>query len=107
MVTDVSFAYLALYPFLFGVHAKFAEFSPRSCILYDSLIHILLMWLAFLALRYIFELPWNVSSFGTILFVFVVAVGRPDKLGIALALASALALRVLAGRGPASWWEES
>ncbi len=93
-ITDVFFTYPPLYPFLFGLYTKLAGFGARSCILYDALIHVLLVWTAFAAARRVFALPWRVAGLCGALFVPLGTVGRPDELGILLAFAAAMAFRM-------------
>src|SRR5271166_2671778 len=42
-LSEVYFAQPPLYTFLFGVYVRMAGFSPRSCIAYDMIIHLLLI----------------------------------------------------------------
>lgn len=92
-VSDVFFAYPPLYPFLFGVYTKVVGFGPRTCIAYDALIHLLLVWLGVLAARLVFGLPWSASVVCGALLLPLGTVGRPDELGIVFALGAALALQ--------------
>jgi hypothetical protein len=91
--TDVFFAYPPLYPFLFGVYTKVVGFGPRSCILYDVIIHLLLVWCGALVARLVFGVPWSASVLCGALLLPLGTVGRPDELGIVFALGAALALR--------------
>jgi hypothetical protein len=92
-VSDVFFAYPPLYPFLFGVYTKVVGFGPRSCILFDLLIHLLLVWLGALVARLVFGMPWGAAVLCGALLLSLGTAGRPDELGIAFALGAALALR--------------
>lgn len=92
-VSDVFFAYPPLYPFLFGVYTKVVGFGPRTCILFDVLIHLLLVWLGALVARLVFGLPWSVALLCGALLLPLGTSGRPDELGIVFALGAALALR--------------
>ncbi len=60
-VSEVFFAYPPLYPFLFGVYTKVVGFGPRSCILYDLAIHLLLVWCGTLVARLVHGVPWSVA----------------------------------------------
>jgi hypothetical protein len=91
--TEVFFAYPPVYPFLFGVYTKAVGFGPRSCMLYDVLIHLLLVWCGALAARLVFGAPWGVSALCGVLLLPLGTAGRPDELGIIFALGAALALR--------------
>jgi len=91
--TEVFFAYPPVYPFLFGVYTKVVGFGPRSCILYDVLIHLLLVWCGVLVARLVFGAPWSVSVLCGALLLPLGTAGRPDELGIVFALGAALALR--------------
>src|SRR5216683_3710131 len=91
--TDVFFAYPPLYPFLFGVYTKVIGFGPRSCMLYDVVIHLLLVWCGALVARLVFAVPWSVSALCGALLLPLGTAGRPDELGIVFALGAALALR--------------
>src|SRR5216683_10399 len=91
--TEVFFAYPPLYPFLFGVYTKVIGFGPRSCMLYDVVIHLLLVWCGALVARLVFALPWGVSALCGALLLPLGTAGRPDELGIVFALGAALALR--------------
>ncbi len=91
--TEVFFAYPPVYPFLFGVYTKSVGFGPRSCMLYDVLIHLLLVWCGALAARFVFGVPWSVSALCGALLLPLGTAGRPDELGIVFALGAALALR--------------
>jgi len=90
--TEVFFAYPPVYPFLFGVYTKVVGFGPRSCILYDVLIHLLLVWCGVLVARLVFGAPWSVSVLCGALLLPLGTAGRPDELGIVFALGAALAL---------------
>jgi len=90
---DIFFAYPPIYPFLFGVYTKIVGFGPRSCILYDVLIHLLLIWCGALVARFVFGASRGASVFCGALLLPLGTVGRPDELGIVFALCAALALR--------------
>jgi hypothetical protein len=92
-LSEVFFPYPPLYPFLFGVYTKVVGFGPRSCILYDLAIHLLLVWFGVLAARLVHRVPWSASVLCGALLVPLGTVGRPDELGIVFALGAALALR--------------
>jgi hypothetical protein len=91
--SEVFFSYPPLYPFLFGVYTKAVGFGPRSCMLYDVVIHLLLVWCGALVARLVFGVPWGVSVFCGALLLTLGTAGRPDELGIVFALGAALALR--------------
>jgi hypothetical protein len=91
--TEVFFAYPPLYSFLFGIYTKAVGFGPRSCMLYDVMIHLLLVWCGALVARLVFGVPWGVSVLCGALLLPLGTAGRPDELGIVFALGAALALR--------------
>ena len=91
--TEVFFAYPPLYPFLFGVYTKVIGFGPRSCMLYDVVIHLLVVWCGALVARLVFAVPWSASALCGALLLPLGTAGRPDELGIVFALGAALALR--------------
>jgi hypothetical protein len=92
-LADVFFAYPPIYPFLFGIYTKAVGFGPRSCILYDLLIHLSLVWCGALVARLVHGVPWTASVLCGALLLPAGTVGRPDELGIVWALGAALALR--------------
>jgi hypothetical protein len=92
-VTEVFFAYPPLYPFLFGVYTKVVGFGPRSCILSDVVIHLLLILCGALVARLLYGVPWGASVLCGSLLLPLGTVGCPDELGIVFALGAALALR--------------
>jgi len=92
-LTEVFFSYPPLYPFLFGVYTKVVGFGPRSCILYDLAIHLLLVWFGVSVARLVLGVPMSVAVLCGALLLPLGHVGRPDELGIVFALGAALALR--------------
>lgn len=92
-LTEIYFAQPPLYTFLFGVYTKLVGFGPRSCILYDVLIHLLLVWSAIVAARIVFRLPWNLAALCGVLSLPLGTVGRSDELAIVFALWAAVAFR--------------
>ena len=90
---EVFFPYPPLYPFLFGVYTKAVGFSPRSCILYDLAIHLLLVWCGVWVARLVYGVPMSVAVLCGAFLLPLGTVGRPDELGIVFALGAALALR--------------
>ncbi len=92
-LSEVFFAYPPIYPFLFGVYTKVVGFGPRSCIFFDALIHLLLVWCGVWVARLVFSVPRSASVLCGALLLPLGTVGRPDELGIVFALAAALALR--------------
>lgn len=91
--TEVFFAYPPLYPFVFGVYTKIVSFGPRLCILYDAMIHLLLVWCGAMVARRVFGAPRSVAVLCGALLLPLGTAGRPDELGIVFALGAALALR--------------
>jgi len=92
-LTEVYFAQPPLYAFLFGLYTKLAGFSPRLCMLYDVLIHLLLVWSCVAVARTVFKLPWGFSVLCGVLAFPLGTVGRGDELGIIFALWGAVAFR--------------
>lgn len=92
-LTNVYFAQPPVYTFLYGVYTKLVGFGPRTCILYDVLIHLLLVWSAVAVSRRVFQLSWSVSALCGALFLPLGTVGRSDELGIVFALWAAVAFR--------------
>lgn len=81
------------YPFLFGVYCKVVGFGWRQCVLFDALIHVALAGLTCFTLRKLEPgLPrWAALLAGLAVFPLGQA-GRPDELGMCLALAGLLPL---------------
>jgi len=92
-LTEVYFAQPPLYTFLYGVYARLVGFGPRSCMLYDVLIHLLFVWSAVAVARTVYALPWTLSALCGALLVPLGTVGRPDELGIVLAMWGAVVFR--------------
>jgi hypothetical protein len=92
-LSETFFAQPPLYPFLFGVLTKLVGFGPRACILYDVLIHILLIWSLVVTARVVFALAWGPSALCGALFLPLGTVGRADELGVVFALWAAIAFR--------------
>jgi hypothetical protein len=92
-LADVYFAQPPLYTFLFGVYVKLAGFSARSCIAYDLLIHMLLIWTAMAFARIVYGLAWGWAALCGALLLTLGTAGRPDELGIVFALWAAPAFR--------------
>ena len=92
-LSEIYFAQPPVYTFLFGAYVKLAGFSPRSCIAYDMIIHLLLIWSAMLVGRTIYRLEWNWAALCGALPVTIGTVGRPDELGIVFAMWAAIAFR--------------
>jgi hypothetical protein len=92
-LTEVYFAQPPLYTFLYGVYTKLVGFGPRSCILYDVLIHLLFLWSAVALARTVYALPWSLSALCGALLMPLGTVGRPDELGILLAMWGAVVFR--------------
>jgi len=90
---EIYFAQPPIYTFLFGAYVKVAGFSPRSCIAYDTIIPLLLIWCAMLFARIVYGLAWSWAALGGALLVPLGTVGRPDELGIVFAMWSAIAFR--------------
>lgn len=102
-LAEVYFAQPPLYTFLFGLYVRLAGFSPRCCIAYDMLIHLLLIWSAVVFARTIYGLAWNWSALCGALLVTLGTVGRPDELGIVFAMWAAISFRSrLPGRSRAA-----
>lgn len=89
-LTQVYFAQTPLYTFLFGVYTRLVGFGPRRCILYDVLIHLLLVWSAVAVARRVFGLSWGLSALCGALFLPLGTVGRSDELGMVFALWAAV-----------------
>lgn len=92
-LTEIYFAQPPLYTFLFGPYVKVAGFSAVSCISYDMIIHLLLMWCAVLFARTVYGLGWNWAALCGALLLTIGTVGRPDELGIVFAMLAATAFR--------------
>jgi hypothetical protein len=92
-LSEIYFAQPPIYTFLFGALVKVAGFSPRSCIAYDTIIHLLLIWSAMLFARIVYGLDWSWAALSGALLVPLGTVGRPDELGIVFAMWSAIAFR--------------
>jgi hypothetical protein len=92
-LTEVYFAQPPVYTFLFGVYTKLVGFGPRACILYDVLIHLLLVWSVVAVSRRVFHLSWGLSALCGVLFIPLGTVGRSDELAIVFALCATMALR--------------
>ena len=92
-VSELFCSYPPLYPFLYGVYTKVVGFGPRSCILYDLAIHLLLVWSGAMVARLVHGVPRSASVLCAALLLPLGTVGRPDELGIVFALGAALALR--------------
>lgn len=90
-LTEVYFAQPPLYTFLFGVYTKLVGFGPRFCILYDVLIHLLLVWSAVVVGSIVFRLPRSLAALCGALSLPLGTVGRSDELGIVFALWAAVA----------------
>jgi hypothetical protein len=89
-LTEVYFAQPPLYTFLFGVYTKLVGFGPRRCILYDVLIHLLLVWSSVIAARTVFRLPWSLAVLCGAISIPLGTVGRSDELGIVFLLWAAV-----------------
>ena len=85
-MSEVFFPYPPLYPFLFGVYTKIVGFGPRLCILYDLVIHLLLIWCGALVAKLVHRAPWGAAVLCGALLVPLGTVGRPDELGICIRL---------------------
>lgn len=95
-LSEVFFPYPPLYPFLFGLYTKVAGFGPRSCMLYDVLIHLLLVWVTFGVAKRVFRVPSHVSAICAALLIPLGTAGRPDELGIVMAFTAALSFTIKA-----------
>ena len=89
-LTEVYFAQPPLYTFLFGVYTKLVGFGPRRCILYDVLIHLLLVWSSVIAAKTVFRLPWSLAVLCGAISIPLGTVGRSDELGIVFLLWAAV-----------------
>lgn len=86
----VDFVYPPLYTFSFGVYTKIVGFSPRLCILFDSLIHLLLATLTITLARRVFNTPARFAyALGT-LMLFLGTYDRPDELAMCFGIAGIL-----------------
>jgi hypothetical protein len=92
---DVFAAYPPVYPFLFGLAARAAGFSWRTCVAYDALIHAaLVLTLAWLARGRLSAAPAALAAATAALALPLGTSGRPDELGLVFAL---IGLGVLEG----------
>jgi hypothetical protein len=98
-LAEVYFAQPPVYTFIFGIYTKVFGFGPRRCMLYDTLIHLLLVWTAAGCANCVFKLPLNVAVLCGALFLPLGTIGRPDELAIIFALWGAVALRYSAYAG--------
>lgn len=101
-LTDVYFAQPPLYTFLYGVYTRLAGFGPRTCMLYDVAIHLLLVWSAVAVARGVYALPWSLCALCGALLIPLGTVGRPDELGIVFAMWGAVTFRSKIGRKSAA-----
>ena len=99
-LSEIYFAQPPLYTFLFGVYVKLLGFSPRVCIAYDAMIHLVLMWSAMIFARTVYRVEWRWAALSGALMATLGTVGRPDELGIVFAMWSAIAFR---SRLPDGW----
>jgi hypothetical protein len=99
-LSEIYFAQPPIYTFLFGVYVKLLGFSPRLCIAYDAMIHLVLMWSAMIFARTIYRLGWGWAGASGALLATLGTAGRPDELGIVFAMWSAIAFR---SRLPDRW----
>jgi hypothetical protein len=99
-LSEIYFAQPPIYTFLFGVYVKLLGFSPRLCIVYDAMIHLVLMWSAMIFARTIYRLEWGWAAVSGALLATLGTVGRPDELGIVFAMWSVIAFR---SRLPDRW----
>jgi hypothetical protein len=92
-IEEVWFVYPPVYPFLFGVYTRLVGFGPRQCMVYDALIHGLLVFLTFGIARRLREgLPDRVC-FGIGLAILPVGIFcRPDELAMCFGMAGLLVL---------------
>lgn len=92
-LSEVYFAQPPVYTFLFGLYVKMLGFSPRLCIAYDAIIHLVLIWTGMFLARTVYGLDWTWSALGGALLTPLGTVGRPDELGIVLTMWAAIAFR--------------
>jgi hypothetical protein len=90
---EVYFPQPPLYTFLFGLYTKLVGFGPRRCMLYDVLVHLLLVWSMVAAAAWVFNLPRGLSVLCGALSIPLGTVGRSDELGIVFALWAAVAFQ--------------
>ncbi len=98
-IEEVWFVHPPVYPFLFGLYTRLVGFGPRPCVVFDALIHGLLVLLTFGIARRLREgLPDRVC-FGIGLAMLPVGIFcRPDELAMCFGMAGLLALL-----GAATW----
>ena len=94
-LSEIYFAQPPIYTFLFGVYVKLLGFSPRLCIAYDAIIHLVLMWSAMIFARTVYRVDWRWAALSGALLATLGTTGRPDELGIVFAMWSAIAFRSL------------
>jgi hypothetical protein len=99
-LSEIYFAQPPIYTFLFGVYIKLLGFSPRLCIAYDAMIHLLLMWSAMIFARAVYRADWRWAALSGALLATLGTAGRPDELGIVFAMWAAVAFR---SRLPDPW----
>jgi hypothetical protein len=88
---EIYFAQPPGYTFLFGVYTKVVGFGPLRCILFDVLIHLLLVLLTILLARRLFHVPPAYAyAIGTFLLT-IATVGRPDELAMGIGILGILA----------------
>ncbi len=92
-LSEIYFAQPPLYTFLFGAYVKLLGFSPRVCIAYDAMIHLVLMWSAVIFARIVYRVDWGWAALSGALLATLGTAGRPDELGIVFALWAAVAFR--------------
>lgn len=92
-LSEIYFAQPPVYTFLFGVYTRLVGFTPRSCIAYDMLIHLLLIWSAVVLGRFMYGLDWNWAALCAVLLIPIGSVGRPDELAIICAMWAAIVFR--------------
>jgi hypothetical protein len=99
-LSEIYFAQPPIYTFLFGVYVKLLGFSPRVCIAYDAIIHLLLIWSAMIFARTVYRVDWRWAALSGALLATLGTVGRPDELAIVFAIWAAVAFR---SRLPERW----
>jgi hypothetical protein len=92
-LAEIYFAQPPIYTFLFGVYVKLIGFSPRVCIAYDVMIHLVLIWSAMIFARTVYRVDWRWAAVSGALLATLGTAGRPDELGIVFAMWSAIAFR--------------
>lgn len=91
-VEKIFFLYVPLYPFFFGVFVKIFGFGWRQCVMYDALIHALLVLITFVITKQIFLYVFNslqkpLRYYRTILIPPLMVLplaqfGRPDEMAM-------------------------